>query len=264
MLHDLPVVPWRDVGSIDRATRGAQQWSVLVSPSSYVTERMRTAYRYQGPVLEVGYPRNDVLHAPDRYRLGARVRARLNLPKDKLVVLYAPTFRDRRHPGGRLSVTLPCDLDRLHDALGDDTVLLLRMHLLVSTVFKIPPHLRDFVQDVSHYPEVQELYLASDALVTDYSSVFFDFAQLRRPMIFYAHDLAAYRDRLRGFYLDYEDDVPGPVVTTEEALIDALTDLDAVVEKYAERLDGFLQRFAPRDDGHAAERVVKELFGFHS
>jgi CDP-glycerol glycerophosphotransferase len=116
---------------------------------------------------------------------------------------------------------------------------------------------------VSHYPEVQELYLASDALVTDYSSVFFDFAQLRRPMIFYAYDLVSYRDRLRGFYLDYESEVPGPVVETEDALIDALTDLDAVAEKYAHRLDAFVQRFGPRDDGHAAERVVQEIFGSH-
>jgi CDP-glycerol glycerophosphotransferase len=261
MLHDLPEVHGRDAGYVDRATRGAQQWSVLVSPNSYTSEHVASAFRYQGPVLEVGYPRNDVLQSPDRDQVAARVRSRLGLPPDKRVVLYAPTFRDDQLRGGRFSFELPFDLDRLHAALAADTVLLMRMHVLVAQALEIPPHLRDFARDVSGYPEIQELYLASDALVTDYSSVFFDYAQLRRPMVFYAYDLASYRDQLRGFYLDYGNELPGPIVETEDALVDALVDLDAVAEKYADRLDAFVERFAPRDDGHAAERVVTEIFG---
>jgi len=86
-------------------------------------------------------------------------------------------------------------------------------------------------------------------LVTDYSSVFFDFATLRRPMVFFAYDLESYRDDLRGFYLDYETDLPGPVVTSESALYDALLSLDRVQEEYSGRYNAFLARFSPMDDG---------------
>ncbi len=123
----------------------------------------------------------------------------------------------------------------------------------------IPPEHAGHIKDVSAYSEIQELFVASDVLVTDYSSVFFDFACLRRPMIFYAYDLAAYRDELRGFYLDYENELPGPIVTTEKELFAALQNLDAVTAEYAARYDDFIAKFSPRDDGHAASRLVDEM-----
>ncbi len=107
----------------------------------------------------------------------------------------------------------------MHSSLGDDVVFLIRQHGLVRSRVEIPEELATSVKDVSAYPEIQELFLASDVLVTDYSSVFFDFACLRRPIIFYAYDLEAYRDELRGFYLDYETELPGPIVTTREGAV---------------------------------------------
>ncbi len=176
-------------------------------------------------------------------------------------MLYAPTFRDDQPAGqNRFSFALPLDLERFTRELGPDVVLLLRMHVLVRGGAPVPDELADRVVDVSSYPEIAELYLASDVLVTDYSSVFFDFAALRRPMLFYAYDLEAYRDTLRGFYLDYLTDLPGPVVRTEDELYAALRDLPGVTAAYGERYDAFLQRFAPHDDGHAAERVVDAVF----
>jgi CDP-glycerol glycerophosphotransferase len=116
------------------------------------------------------------------------------------------------------------------------------------------------VRDVSSYPEMQELFLASDVLITDYSSVFFDYAALRRPMVFYAYDIASYRDDLRGFYLDYESVIPGPMVTTEDALVDTLKRIDEVDAEFASRREEFLARFAPCDDAHSAARVVDAVF----
>jgi CDP-glycerol glycerophosphotransferase len=261
MLHDLPEVHGRDAGYVDRASRGARQWSVLVSPNAFTSERMRSAFRYEGDVLEVGYPRNDVLHRQERDQLAARVRGRLGISPEQRVILYAPTFRDDQVQGGRFTFELPFDLDRLHADLGSDTILLLRMHVLVAQAIEIPVHLRDFVRDVSSYPEIQELYLASDVLITDYSSVFFDFAQLRRPMLFYAYDLASYRDKLRGFYLDYASELPGPIVETEDDLVHALNHLDDVQAGYVERRESFIARFAAHDDGQAAARVVDAVFG---
>jgi CDP-glycerol glycerophosphotransferase len=261
MLHDLPQVHGRDAGYVDRATRAAQQWSLLVSPNPFTSEVMRSAFRYTGATLELGYPRNDVLHRPDRDRTAARIRARLGIGSDQRVILYAPTFRDDQVSGGRFTFELPFDLQRMHDRLGEDTVLLLRMHVLIGGRLEIPAELRDVVRDVSSYPEIQELYLISDVLVTDYSSVFFDYASLGRPIVFYAYDLEKYRGTLRGFYLDYEKELPGPIVETEDDLLAALDDLDAVAAGFAERRQEFVERFAAMDDGHAAERVVDAVFG---
>jgi CDP-glycerol glycerophosphotransferase len=140
-------------------------------------------------------------------------------------------------------------------------VLLLRMHVHIKNRIEIPTHLRHLVHDVSSYPDIQELYLASDMLITDYSSVFFDYAVLRRPILFYAPDLELYRDTLRGFYLDYDKDLPGPIVTTEAELFDAVREPDASQAPFLRDRDSFLARFAPNDDGHAAERVVDAIFG---
>jgi CDP-glycerol glycerophosphotransferase len=261
MLHDLQTIHGRDGGYVERVTQAARQWSVLASPSPYATDVMRSAFRYSGPVLEEGYPRNDVFFRPDADDIAWRVRRKLGISRDATVVLYAPTFRDDQPAGqNRFSFALPLDLERFTQEQPADTVLLLRMHVLIRGGAPVPEELAGRVIDVSTYPEIQELYLASDVLVTDYSSVFFDFAALRRPMLFYAYDLEAYRDTLRGFYLNYLSDLPGPVIRTEAELYAALNDLPGVAAAYGERYDAFLERFAPHDDGHAAERVVDAVF----
>lgn len=261
MLHDLERVHGRDAGYVDRATAAAQQWSVLVSPNRYTTDVMRSAFRYSGEVLEVGYPRNDVLHRTDRDKHASRIRARLGIGPEQRVILYAPTFRDDQKAAGRFAFELPFDLSRAHESLGRDSLILLRMHVLVGSRADIPAHLQDAVRDVSTYPEIQELYLISDALVTDYSSVFFDYASLGRPIVFYAHDLDRYQDTLRGFYLDYERDLPGPIARTEDELARYLADLDEVRRAFADRREAFVERFCPKDDGFAAARVVDAVFG---
>ncbi|MFL6098443.1 MAG: CDP-glycerol glycerophosphotransferase family protein [Actinomycetales bacterium] len=260
MLHDLDTIVGRDEGYITRVSNAAQQWNLLASPSPWATDRMRSAFRYTGPVVELGYPRNDIFFRPDRDEVAASVRRRLGIAPDKTVVLYAPTFRDDQAAGAnRFTQRLALDLDTLRATLGDDVVFLIRYHGLVRTTDPVPEEHALHVRDVSKYPEIQELYLVSDALVTDYSSVFFDFACLRRPIIFYAYDLDSYRDELRGFYLDYELEMPGPVVTTEKELYAALNSLPDVEAEYAGRYDEFLARFSPHDDGGAAARVVDEM-----
>jgi CDP-glycerol glycerophosphotransferase len=260
MLHDLDTIVGRDEGYIHRVTTAAQQWSLLASPSPWTTDRMRSAFHYDGPVVEVGYPRNDIFFRDNRDEVAAMVRRRLGIPQDKTVVLYAPTFRDdQASQSSRFDFRLPLDLDALHASLGDDVVFLIRQHGLVRSRVDIPEELTASVKDVSSYPEIQELFLASDALVTDYSSVFFDFACLRRPIVFYAFDLESYRDELRGFYLDYETELPGPIVTTEKELYAALQSLPAVTAEYGDRYSEFIERFSPRDDGHAARRLVDEM-----
>jgi len=261
MQHDIEEVHGRDDGYLDRVTAQTRQWTHLLSPSDYATEAFRSAFRYSGEVVRLGYPRNDPLLGEGASQLGKDVRHRLRIDPQAPVVLYAPTFRDNQaKKRGGFGFELPFDLAEFMARLPADAVLLLRMHVLVSSALKIPEELADRVIDVSSYPEIQELYLVSDVLVTDYSSVFFDAAVLRRPIVFHAYDLEEYRDTLRGFYLDYEASVPGPVTRTPVELAAAVNDglLHGIDEA---KRDAFIQRFAPLDDGHAAARVVDALYG---
>lgn len=257
MAADIDKIHGRDGGYLSRVTTAAAQWSVLVSPSAYATQAIRSAYRYAGPVVELGYPRNDILAAPDHDDRAGKVRRMLGVPDAARTVLYAPTFRDDQSVGGgRFKFELPFSLERFHNELGPNVVLMLRMHSLVAGKIKIPEHLREFVIDASSYPDIQELFLASDLLVTDYSSVFFDFSLLKRPMVFFAYDLDLYRDDLRGFYLDYETTVPGPVETTETGFLNSVAHLLDHPQKTSEEISQFVGKYNPEADGRATERAV--------
>ena len=120
--------------------------------------------------------------------------------------------------------------------------------------------MEDFVYNLSKYDDIAELYLISDILITDYSSVFFDYANLKRPMLFFTYDLDKYRDVLRGFYIDMEKDIPGPLVFTTDEIIDSVKNIEAVSEKYADVYDTFYERFCGWEDGHASENCIKEVF----
>jgi CDP-glycerol glycerophosphotransferase len=234
------------------------EWTHLISPNKFSTKILKRAFSFEGEMLEAGYPRNDVLYSPDAEALAARVRARIGLPEGKKVVLYAPTWRDDQFYGrGRYKADWRLDLDAFAESLGEDHVLLARLH--PNVVDGAPQH--PLLYDVSSYPDIAELYLAADLMVSDYSSVMFDYANLRRPMIFFTYDLPHYRDKLRGFYFDFEKDAPGPLLETSAEVIAAIRDIDAVSEQYAPAYDRFYAKFCSLEDGKAAARVVDQVFG---
>jgi CDP-glycerol glycerophosphotransferase len=113
---------------------------------------------------------------------------------------------------------------------------------------------------VSAYPDGTELLAAADVLVTDYSSVMFDFANTGRPMLFFTYDLDVYRDEVRGFYFDLAAEAPGPLLSDGAELADALRDVEAAHAPYAERYAAFAQRFCEFDDGGATARLVDRVF----
>ncbi|GAA0548733.1 CDP-glycerol:glycerophosphate glycerophosphotransferase [Actinomadura livida] len=236
------------------------EWSHLLSPNPFSTEIFRRAFAFKGEMLEVGYPRNDLLHSPDAGAVAAQVKARLGIPEGKRVVLYAPTWRDDQYYSrGRYRFDMRLDLERAREALGDDHVLLVRLH--TNVVDGVPEDEHGFVRDVSLYPDITELYLISDMMISDYSSVMFDYANTGRPMLFFTYDLADYRDRLRGFYFDFEAESPGPLVETSDDLIDAIRDVESATAGHATRYKEFVDRFCPLDDGSAAARTVDRVFG---
>jgi CDP-glycerol glycerophosphotransferase len=247
---------WSPPGLLDRLQRDVDRWDVLVSPNRASTPRLRQAFRWDGEVLEIGYPRNDVLSAPDRDERRARVRAQLGIADGTTAVLYTPTFRDDAVFEER-SFELGLDVDAFAGALGADHMLLLRLHYMVTD--GLPPMRHPAVRDVSLHPDVSELYLAADVLVTDYSSTMFDFAVTGRPLAFLTYDLDDFQHRLRGFYFDLEDEAPGPLVETTAELIAVLRDLEGTRTEYAERYARFRARYCRLEDGHATDRVLERL-----
>ncbi|MFI6880058.1 CDP-glycerol glycerophosphotransferase family protein [Streptomyces sp. NPDC050400] len=246
---------------LDDLDRERHQWSMLLSPNSFSTPILRRAFRYEGELVEAGYPRNDALLSADRVKRAQRMRERLGLPEGKKVILYAPTWREdkQRHRGGFL-LDLRIELDAARRELGDEHVLLIRPHAHV--VEPVPGAGDGFVWDVSAQAgitDVMDLLLVADVLVTDYSSVMFDFAVTGRPMLFFTYDLEHYRDRLRGFYFDFEEKAPGPLLQTSGELIAALRDVTAATGPYERAYAEFRSAFCDFDDGGAARRVVDRM-----
>lgn len=234
----------------------ANRWDALVSPNDYSTQIFRSAFGFKNQILKVGYPRNDELINSSPEDVTA-LKQQLGIPLDKKVVLYAPTYRDNQFAEkGKYTFELPFSLADFRERFGQDAVLILRMHYLISNALDVSDY-SDFVYDLSSYPNISDLYLVSDLLITDYSSVFFDYAYLQRPILFYPYDYHLYKDELRGFYLDYEKDLPGKIAQNEADLLDN-------VEEFLQRPDmsqdpqfqKFYGRFCAINDGLASFKVV--------
>ena len=192
------------------------------------------------------------------WRLSAEdIVSELQLPRDKKYILYAPTWRDNQHQAGiGYTYKTEVDFDKLKANLGDEYIILFRAHYLVANSFDFDKY-KGFVYDVSKVNDINHLYVISDLLVTDYSSVFFDYANLKRPEIFYMYDLEAYGNEIRGFYIDL-DELPGPIVQTEDELIKAIKNAETD-RSYDEKYKAFNDKFNYLDDGKAAQRVTEAI-----
>lgn len=229
--------------------RERDRWDALLAQNPYAADIFRSAYAIRAPIWQEGYPRNDVLHAPGRVD---DVRAALGIPADARVVLYAPTWRD-----DRTEMVDFVDLADFAADLDEGHVVLVRGHS--RTLAHGQDLLGENLLDVTTYPDMADLLLVADVLVTDYSSVMFDYAGTGRPIVFFTPDLAHYSTDLRGFYFDLLAEAPGPVVSTREDLKAAILASADGQPEYAARAAAWRKRFAPRDDGHAGRRVVERM-----
>ena len=236
----------------DRLKRDVARWDALVSPNPFSTQIFRRAFRYEGRILETGYPRNDVLSSPAAPARREAIRNGLGLSDATRAILYAPTWRDER------SFELRLDTAALGRQLGDGHALLLRTH--PNAPVASSEELGAWTIDVSGEQDIRDLYLAADVLLTDYSSAMFDFAITRKPMLFFTYDLAEYRDVTRGFYFGFENEAPGPLLATTEEVGDAIADIDAVSAQHEQAYDAFRERYCALEDGAASERVVRDFF----
>ncbi|MCD8818282.1 bifunctional glycosyltransferase family 2 protein/CDP-glycerol:glycerophosphate glycerophosphotransferase [Mammaliicoccus sciuri] len=233
------------------------RWDYLVSPNHYSSEIFESAFWMdEERVLEIGYPRNDLLvtHANDEEFI-SKIRENVNIPEGKKVLMYAPTWRDDEFiKKGQYLFELKINLENLYESIGDEYVILLRMHYLISNAIDLSGY-ENFAIDVSDYDDISELYLITDALITDYSSVMFDYGILKRPQFFFAYDIEKYDKNLRGFYLDYANDLPGPIFDDPFDLADSLKDIDLIKESYQDKIDEFYERFCSLEQGESSKYI---------
>lgn len=229
-------------------------WDYLISQSEYTTEKFKSCFAFEKEILETGFPRNDVLFDKNNEKSIKLLKNKYSLPLDKKIILYAPTWRDDEfYENGIYKFSLQIDLDLLQKELGDTHIILVKLHYLVKDSLDWSKY-EGFVYECDHLGDIQELYLISDYLITDYSSVMFDYALLRRPMIIYAYDYENYRDNLRGFYFNIFDEFPGPIVNNSPDLLESIKNYDFM--DYEEKYMKFLYKFTNFDTGQASSEIV--------
>ncbi|RVX47217.1 CDP-glycerol glycerophosphotransferase [Nonomuraea polychroma] len=241
---DKPRAQWR---------AAVARWDALVSPSAEFSRIFVPTNGYTGKVYRYGTPRCDALV---RGEAVGDVRRRLEIPHRRQILLYAPTYRDWAKGSGK---SVRVDLEMLAEELADDWVLVLRTHPVER--YNPPEHLKHFVRSAGSYPEINDLMLASDALLTDYSSVMCDYAITGKPMVFFIDDWDDYRLSERGVYHDLPAIAPGPCVTTTEELVKVIRRLPDVHASFAGRYAAFRDLWCADERGDAAARIVDDFFG---
>ncbi|KAA0921998.1 bifunctional glycosyltransferase/CDP-glycerol:glycerophosphate glycerophosphotransferase [Streptomyces apricus] len=240
-------------GSFGRLMRRVDRWDFSLSSNPHSTEVWSGAYPGAFAHLEYGYPRNDRFYSAAPGEVAA-IRARLGVPEDRVALLYAPTYRD--YPR---DVSAQFDLARFCERLGPEFVVLLRAHYFLDGDAGLRQAVADGrLIDVTSLRDTEDVCLASDALITDYSSIMFDYANLDRPIVTYADDWDVYRDT-RGVYFDLLAEPPGHVARTQDELVRVLTSGAWCDEESAALRSRFRARFCAFDDGQAAERVVRRV-----
>lgn len=238
--------------------RNAQKWQYLISQNKHSTEIFKKAFDFKGEMLEIGYPRNDILFIKNNPEDIEKIKAKLNIPKNKKIILYAPTWRDNQFTkAGEYKFATEMDFDLMCENLKDEYVMIVKFHYLVKEDIDWSKY-NDFIIECDAQWDIQELYLISDLLITDYSSVMFDYAILKRPMIFFTYDLDNYTKNIRSFYFDIFKEAPGPKFETNEELIDYIKNfnIDSYKKEFGEKYIEFNEKFNQFDDGTASLKIV--------
>lgn len=244
------------------AKEAETEWDLMLAQSPWAAKTLAAAFAYEGPVFDKGYPRNDLLANEIRMAEGKiNVRAKYGIKEDTTVILYAPTWRDYlKDASGRYSRVDYLGMDRTIKALGSDYVILYRGH--ANSVHSDRKPLPSGVVDVTMHSDVNELMAAADMMITDYSSIMFDFVVTGKPIAFVAPDLARYRDETRGFYFDFERHCPGPLFGNGEQAVAWIESIASGVRTGSEEYLAFVSKFAPSDDGFSSKRFVDEYIEF--
>jgi len=234
-----------------------KKYNYLLSPNRHSTEKFISCFNIERErIVETGYPRNDFLANLNEEKI-QHLKDKLKIPKDKKVILYCPTWRDNKFNEKGYFFELKVNFNMWHENLSDEWVVIFKPHYLISNKFDLKG-LDDFVYVFEENHDINELYAISDIMITDYSSSFFDYSILNRPILFYMYDIKEYAEELRGFYLDINKDLPGPIFESEYELIKQIKD-KKIFETYQDTLEKFIDKYHEFEDGHASQKVVEKL-----
>jgi len=233
-----------------------ERYNYMISPNRFCTEVFQTSFQINRErLIETGYPRNDFITNASSKDI-FNIKRKYNIPTDKKIILYAPTWRDNSYVTSGYTFELEADFHKWKNILGDEYIVIFKPHYLIINKFADDDSLNGFLYSIDANAEINELYVISDILITDYSSVFFDYAVLNRPIYFYMYDLDFYKEELRGFYLDIYTELPGKIYENETKLLE-----DIKNENYDnEQLNKFNQRFNHAQTGDCAKKVIEIVF----
>lgn len=236
--------------------QNTSRWDFLISQNEYSAHIFQSAFAFQKSILQIGYPRNDILINYSKKHI-EMIREKLFIPYNKKILLYAPTWRDNLYDkSGQYKFKLPINLDIFREELGDEYYLLLKPHYLITDQIDITGY-EEVVGICDIKQDIQELYLVADALITDYSSVMFDYSILGRPIIFFMYDLEEYKNEVREFYFDILEEAPGPIVENSEDLIECIKNIDGLKGEYIYKYNTFKQKYTSLELGCAADKVIQ-------
>lgn len=243
----------RDAASRERYTKSNGASDLFITASSFYTDIYRRSFYYQGEVLECGAPRNDVFFHANRF--GEKIRELYGIPREKGIVLYAPTFRSTdRDTLERYKLDWEHILGAFRERFGKEYVVMYKLHHYMYQIASAGG-LYEKAVDATLYPDIQELLAAADIVITDYSSLMWDFSLQRRPVFLYQSDIDEYTGE-RGFYAPVSE-WPYPKAHTREELEEQILNFDE--GRYLEELNAFLGKYGSCDDGHASERVAARI-----
>lgn len=248
----------KDLSIANRSPKAYERFKQVYQRFNHVvvgSENMATIFQEgfglsDDQILRTGVPRTDFFfNGSDKQEVTKTFEVLFPFIKDRKVILYAPTYRDNE-----LNVSqLQLDIEKMYTTLKEEYVLFLRLHPAVKVEFKnVYP---DFVFNVSNNYNINHLLIITDILITDYSSIPFEFALLNRPMIFFAYDIDEYADA-RGFWDNYDKLVPGPIVESTNDLIDVLqtTDYDK------QQIETFSKEWNQYSDGNSSKRLIETVY----
>lgn len=259
--------PLKRVGSDSRGGVGWRHfnkevptWNYLITANTFSTETFKRAFKFRKKILELGYPANDIFYNKDD-SFKEDIKNKLNIPKDKKIILYAPTFRDnKKDEEGNIIFELELDLEKFYNNFKEDYILIIKSHSVVSKALNLSEKYEDFIIDFSNYDDIHELYIVSDILITDYSSAFFDYAHSKKPIIFFMPDLKEYTT-LRGIYNEIIEELPGPKLVENDDIIKSILSIEEVKEEYKNQYNSFYKKYCEIGNGNSSEKIIKEIFG---
>ena len=228
-------------------------WDFLVVQGTFMEGIAEDCFGVSVECMKTGYPRTDALYHVDKDK-EERIKSEIGIPLNKKVVLYAPTWRRRN------IFEMDLDVNLMREQLGDDYILLVRLHYLASNAVGFTPD-NVFSFDATKYGSIEDLYLISDVLVTDYSSSMFDYALLKKPMVFYTYDYDEYVYGQRGLYVDFKEEAPGPIVYTTKELAGTILNIDEECGKCRDRISAFYDKYLTYEQANSSRQVVRKMFG---